>query len=50
MVTITISIRPCLAAYLYVQPPEIYNYPGRDRAPSKNKRYELDYPNDCRML
>lgn len=32
MVTITISIRPCLAAYLYVQTPEIYNYPGRDRA------------------
>lgn len=30
MVVITISIRPCLAAYLYVQNPEIYNYPGRD--------------------
>lgn len=30
MVTITISIRPCLAAYLYVQTPEIHNYLGRD--------------------
>lgn len=29
MVTITISIRPCLAAYLYVQNPEIHNYLGR---------------------
>ena len=38
MVTITISIRPCLAAYLYVQPPEIYNYPGRDRAPPTANR------------
>lgn len=30
MVTITISIRPCLATYLYVQNPEIHNYLGRD--------------------
>lgn len=30
MVTITITFRPCLVAYLYVQNPEVYNYLGRD--------------------